>query len=286
MAWAILLGCGMAGQAAAAAKDPPGSEHRDVLVQGHLMHFELSRGSNPDRVILLEAGATLSSTEWTEVMRRLRSRTNATIIAYDRAGMGRSAPLRTRYDVRQEVSRLHDALRQLGLAREMVLVGHSYGGFLIQLYANLYPREVAGMVYVEAVTVSGLGGVAGATLFRNAISDAIRAGTNQFSDPRLAEGYVRTMKTLMRNPPPCGIPVAVITRGPRDMAITDPLLQRWRDGHAALAATTGGTLIHAARSGHVVPVDDPDLVADAILGVNDRAGRARADPRKCALPNG
>src|SRR4029078_5584939 len=50
----------------------------------------------------------------------------------------------------QIVSELHTLLENAGVKPPLVLVGHSYGGWLVRLYASTYPTDVAGMVLVEA----------------------------------------------------------------------------------------------------------------------------------------
>lgn len=262
------------GAGPAAARDPVvGKEParpcaaRDVAVGGKSLHFVICAGSRHAPVVLLESGATLDSTEWAEVTARLAGRTGATIIAYDRAGMGKSQPLATPYDIVQEVDRLHIALRKLKRARPLLMVGHSYGGYLIQLYAHRYRRDVAGLIYVDANTVQGIGGVAGAKALIDPIIAADREGKGMFNDMRLARGYIRTTETMTRIPPPRGIPVTVITRGAADLPMSDPGSKRWRDGHLALAAVSGGRIVYADGAGHMIPTEKPGIVADAILAM-------------------
>jgi pimeloyl-ACP methyl ester carboxylesterase len=50
---------------------------------------------------------------------------------------------------RRVAQQLHGLLAQIGVRPPYVLVGHSWGGPLIRMFAALYPREVAGMVYVD-----------------------------------------------------------------------------------------------------------------------------------------
>ena len=44
----------------------------------------------------------------------------------------------------------HTLLEKGGVKPPLVLVGHSYGGWLVRLYTSAYPSDVAGMVLVEA----------------------------------------------------------------------------------------------------------------------------------------
>src|SRR5207247_7833970 len=50
----------------------------------------------------------------------------------------------------QIVFELHTLLERAGERPPYVLVGHSYGGWLVRLYQSTYPADVAGMVLVEA----------------------------------------------------------------------------------------------------------------------------------------
>jgi pimeloyl-ACP methyl ester carboxylesterase len=50
----------------------------------------------------------------------------------------------------QIVWELHTLLDKAGVKPPFVLVGHSYGGWLVRLYAATYPADVVGMLLVEA----------------------------------------------------------------------------------------------------------------------------------------
>lgn len=47
---------------------------------------------------------------------------------------------------------MHTLLQNAGIPGPYLLVGHSYGGAVMQTYAVLYPQDVAGMVMVDVVT--------------------------------------------------------------------------------------------------------------------------------------
>ena len=68
---------------------------------------------------------------------------------YDRAGFGWSdaGPLpRTASRIADE---LHQLLHQGAVPGPFVLVGHSYGGLVMRMFASRYPEEVAGLVLIE-----------------------------------------------------------------------------------------------------------------------------------------
>ncbi|MEU7581020.1 alpha/beta hydrolase [Streptomyces sp. NPDC041068] len=73
-----------------------------------------------------------------------------TAVLYDRGGTGFSDDLplpRTAADVATE---LRELLRAQGIAAPYVLAAHSLGGFFAHRFAQLYPQDVAGLVWMDA----------------------------------------------------------------------------------------------------------------------------------------
>ncbi len=125
---------------------PPG---RLVDVGGWRLHLNCTGEEQPGRpTVILEAGLGDFSVEWSLVQPGVSRFTR--VCSYDRAGDGWSdiGPHPRTY--RQIVYELHTLLSRAGEEPPFVLVGHSYGGWLVRLYQSTYPAEVAGMVLVEA----------------------------------------------------------------------------------------------------------------------------------------
>jgi pimeloyl-ACP methyl ester carboxylesterase len=80
------------------------------------------------------------------------------VCAYDRPGTpvgekpSRSDPVPQPTTVKDAVADLHAVLRSAGEAGPYVLVGHSYGGLIVRLYASTYPKEVSGLVLIDVLT--------------------------------------------------------------------------------------------------------------------------------------
>ena len=99
--------------------------------------------------VILESGATDSSRQWEKVQPEVAFSTR--VCSYDRAGFGWSDPSSMPRNARQMATELHTALVKAEIRPPYVLVGHSFGGLITQIFASLYPDEVAGVVLDDSV---------------------------------------------------------------------------------------------------------------------------------------
>ena len=136
---------------AMAADQPAQAIEKLVDVGGYNLFFRIIPGQGP--VLLLESGGGFDSNEWKAVAPRLAQETGATVIAYDRAGFGQSDLPLTKYDLREDTAATWRGLQTLGLDRNLILIGYSYGGFLIRYEAATPPEAVRGLVFVDPFTV-------------------------------------------------------------------------------------------------------------------------------------
>jgi pimeloyl-ACP methyl ester carboxylesterase len=127
----------------AAAHPPPG---RLVDVGGHRLHLACTGEGSP--TVVFESGLAGISTDWANVQPRAAATTRA--CAYDRGGTGWSDDGPRPRDARRIAEELHALLANAGVSGPYVLVGHSFGGLYVRVFADLYPQEVAGMVLVDA----------------------------------------------------------------------------------------------------------------------------------------
>src|SRR5947207_6821784 len=122
---------------------------RLVDVGGWRLHLNCTGDARPAQpTVILETGVGDFSVEWSLVQPGVAR--FARVCSYDRAGDGWSDIGPHPRTFRQIVYELHTLLDKAGVKPPFVLVGHSYGGWLVRLYASTYPAEVAGMVLVEA----------------------------------------------------------------------------------------------------------------------------------------
>lgn len=118
---------------------------------GGKIYYEVIGSGQAIPLILVNGGPGLdhlylhSSSAWDALARNRR------LIFYDQRGNGRSSPLKegqscTLADQMEDL----DALRaHLGLEK-MVLLGHSWGGYLGMAYAARHPERVAGLILMDS----------------------------------------------------------------------------------------------------------------------------------------
>ncbi|HTT99569.1 MAG TPA: alpha/beta hydrolase [Rhizomicrobium sp.] len=120
-----------------------------VDIGGRKLHIDCT-GSGSGPVVVVEAGAGTPAMTWLPVQRLVQN--SGKICTYDRAGFGSSdpAPNPSRsFDDR--AADLYNLLHAAKLQPPYILVGEAYGGFIVRRFASDHPKEVAGVVLVDAL---------------------------------------------------------------------------------------------------------------------------------------
>lgn len=204
------------------------------------------------------------------------------VCVYDRPGttlspgrFSRSDPVPMPRTAADAVRDLHALLGTARIPGPYVLGGHSLGGLIVRLYAATHPRQVAGLVLVDAL----------AEFVQNAMTPAAFAAFDALNNgpvPEFADytdleriPFVRSfrqMRRAARRHPLRGIPVSVISRGQTTVlppglpgGLTTAVLRRaWTYEQRRLARLRGARHVVARRSGHYVMVTQPGLVTREI----------------------
>ncbi len=100
-------------------------------------------------LVVLEAGGGSGLETWSPVQSSIAE--FGRVCGYDRPTLtrGRAAPQASSLPA-DVVRTLREVLSALGEAPPYIMVGHSYGGMIVRLYATRYPKEVAGLVLVDS----------------------------------------------------------------------------------------------------------------------------------------
>lgn len=116
---------------------------------GYRLHAVVTGKAAPAcPTVILEAGMAGCALDWSLVQQKLSAYTK--VLSYDRAGFGWSGQPLKRPTCANYVQHLRSLLTELKLTPPYLLVGHSYGGMIMRLFASEYPDEVAGIVLVDS----------------------------------------------------------------------------------------------------------------------------------------
>ena len=130
------------------------SQTKDTLVNvgTHKLHFNILKGNGIP--ILFESGGGNDATVWNSILPSIHKITSATIIMYDSAGHGKSTidsleTDRFKHEIINPVKDLETGLKKLGYNKEIILVGHFYGGYLTTLYSTRNLSLVKSLILVD-----------------------------------------------------------------------------------------------------------------------------------------
>jgi pimeloyl-ACP methyl ester carboxylesterase len=145
MVWRLGKSYEQAGLAVDAELYPPPG----VLVQANGRTLHVKKLGTGKATVILEAGIAASSVSWSLVDERIAE--FATVYAYDRAGFGWSPYHDGQKIARALVEEMRATMDAAGAPKPRILVGHSFGGMMMRIYASLYPEEVSAIVFVDAL---------------------------------------------------------------------------------------------------------------------------------------
>jgi pimeloyl-ACP methyl ester carboxylesterase len=118
------------------------------------IHVDCRGAPSASPTVILEAGLFGTATDFDQVVPELAR--GGRVCAYDRKGLGRSPPKTGGEDVTAVARELKALLDSLGETRPVILVGHSNGALYVEEFAELWPRRVAGLVYINGVNSDDL----------------------------------------------------------------------------------------------------------------------------------
>lgn len=199
------------------------------------------------------------------------------VCAYDRPDVridGEVTTPRTQpHTVDLDVNDLHALLTAMGEPGPYVLVAHSYGGFIANLFARAYPTSVGGLVMVDA----------GSELMQDVVTPEKFASwdaSNAMTSPEVREGVQVSDATKKINaaPPMPKVPAVVLSADkpwradllPPDVDQNEIVsFDDWEAQGDRLAAALDAVHITKTNSGHAIYLYSPQLVIDAIHSVVD-----------------
>jgi len=264
---------GLIGPANVWAEDDPGATVVDTLVsvQGVRLNFRIIKGGSP--TILLEAGGGMDLTEWDNIAPKLALKTGATVVSYDRAGFGKSDLPDSPCDMKVEAGWLWKSLEHLGFEKDIILVGHSYGGWMIRIEASENPNAVSGIVFIDPFSVEFVDLMGVEYLDQQPMTGKLPFDTSQPEKlTKQQQALVRMVdkglgpkvEIMKKTVVPKGIPVFIIKSALPTLP-NEEEQKAWNQALDQMAASIeGSVLIVAEKSNHMIPFMQPDLVIETV----------------------
>lgn len=120
-----------------------------VKIEEIEMYYEYIGDSNDNPTIVFESGYGWDLNNWIPIRDEVSK--FAKLFLYDRDGVGRSEKSNKPKHSLQIIENLRNLLQKANIKPPYVLVGHSFGGVNVRLYASKYPDEVAGVILLDSV---------------------------------------------------------------------------------------------------------------------------------------
>lgn len=262
-----------------------------IMIDGFRLHVDCV-GSG-DTTVLFEAGLGGSSIEWKPIQQSLSTRVRACL--YDRAGYAWSDPAPFPRHARELARESDILLREIGANGPLILVAHSFGGFVVRELSHIRQKNMIGMVLVDAShedQLHRLEKAAGKSMMPrddsfvvspidvpDSLPDELKRKIQAFSRMRKTYAALHSEMTYFRESAEqvrrgrktVDFPVIVIRRG-LNLYSNDRLgLQKtaiWNDLQEDLVSlSTDSQLVVAEGSGHNIHTDQPELIVAQVIAI-------------------
>ncbi|KGM06672.1 hypothetical protein LP43_1896 [Methylophaga thiooxydans] len=265
------------------AGDFPPTPGKRYDVGGYSIHM-LCKGIG-EPTVLIDAGLGDDSTDWFDIQNK--SSVDTRTCVFDRPGYGWSdagPQPRSSLIISNEVSKL---IQKANISGPLVLVGHSFGGYNMRVFAAHHPQKIAGMVLVDASHESQYeklniklpkhfdrkGNILILPKANDTVSDkaiALRERAFHAARAEISSLYQSTLQVKLYHDFP-RVPLIVISRGLSEWKDRDDAEMRekiWVQLQQDLWKLSPiSQHLFANTSGHDIHLNQPDLIVGAIADV-------------------
>ena len=232
-------------------------EHRMISIGDRRLSIDCD-GELGSTTVVLIAGGGRTAKDWAKVQPAVSQ--FARVCSYDRSGFGKSGKAASQpQPVIEVVADLHKLLEKAKEKSPFILVGHSIAGIYSRSFADTFPQEVTGFVFVDS----------------SHEEQALRLHELDPKGPGLDKMTAKLgffVKPGQRLGWRTELPLIALSRGkpfPRTKQMTEDQFAAWdliwREFQQDLAKRSPqGEFRLAGQSGHFIQLDQPELVIQAI----------------------
>ena len=242
-----------------------------VNVGSYKLHFKITKGKGTP--IVFEAGGGDDGSVWNDLLKTLKDSVDATLITYDRQGMGTSGIDTSKTDILNEVKGLEIGLAKLGYAKNLIFVSHSLGGSYSILYSSRNKKQVKGCVFIDINLPCFM-----TTQKTKEIKAAYADEMENLKRKRLViyyllSNYEETNNTLRATKYPANIPATVISSDFPPYKGVDSI--SWKQCQKSFGTMKNHRYVLANNCGHYVFKDNPGMVISEIKRMYNRTKKVK-----------
>lgn len=213
--------------------------------------------------VILDAGYGDDSTAWSPLIDDISKLAN--VFLYDRAGLGQSETGANPRTSRNMIQELRQLLTETNTKPPYLLVGHSFGGVNMQLFAAAYEEDVSGLVLVDVTPKDYR-----ERFLPTMSQDFQHAYHQQFVREGNYEEFMESMKQLKETELAFQIPVIVIAAGKKDY-YSNESQRLWNDMQKELTQISSNSeFVLAEASAHYIQRDEPGVILATIKRLIER----------------
>ncbi|ANU18433.1 alpha/beta hydrolase [Planococcus maritimus] len=232
-------------------------ESRCTDIGGIQLYCKVLGEDTDGPVIVFDSGYGVPTRRWNSIKTEVSSFSK--LLIYDRAGLGRSTlDSRPRHSL-QHVENLRNLLQKKEVKPPYMLVGHSFGGLNVRLYASMYPEEIAGLILLDSCHEDQN------KLMAEELSSDMQADYyGQFGAEGTLAEFEQSLEQVRKYKTLGDMPLTVVTGG-NQPDHTEESWGHWMDFQKGLAAlSTKSRHVVLTDVGHSVHIDNPEAVVQEI----------------------
>jgi pimeloyl-ACP methyl ester carboxylesterase len=233
-----------------------------VQISDSKLYAKLVGEYNGKPTVVMDAGYGDFSKAWDSVIGEISMLSN--VFIYDRAGLGKSETNSKPRTSLEMVKELKELLIEARIKPPYILVGHSFGGVNMRIYATEYPNEVCGLVLVDSTPED----------YREKFlptmpQDFQQAYNKQFVYEGNYDEFTESLKQLKENRQKLNVPLIVLSAG-KKAHYSKESQELWNEmQREILEISSDGELVIAEKSAHYIQNDEPEVVVSAIKKLID-----------------
>lgn len=212
--------------------------------------------------VIMDAGYGDFSKAWNKIIGDISRLSN--VLIYDRAGLGKSETSSNPRTSREMVTELKELLIEAKINPPYILVGHSFGGVNMRMFATEYQNEVCGLVLVDSTPEDYR-----ERFLPTMSQDFQQAYNKQFVYEGNYDEFMESLKQLKETRLKLNIPLIVLSAG-KKAHYSKESQELWNEmQREILEISSKGELVIAENSAHYIQNDEPQVVVSAIKKLID-----------------